>query len=102
MGYYTDYELTVTGDIDHDQLLDTLSEITGYTWDNDLTLSDVKWYDYKGHMKIISTMFPDVVFTLHGDGEENGDIWQQYFKNGKSQYAKAEITFEKFDEFKLK
>lgn len=102
MGYYTDFELTFSGDIEYDELLDALNKVTEYKWHDDLTLPSVKWYNHKVDMQIISTMFPDVVFTLHGDGEESSDIWQEYFKNGKSQYAHSEVTFEKFDEYKLK
>jgi len=42
------------------------------------------------------------MFTLHGEGEENEDIWDKYFLNGKCQVAKAEWTIPPFDPAKLK
>ena len=45
-----------------------------------------------------SLLFPDVLFTLWGNGEENEDMWVAYFKNGKSQVRKATISFVAFSE----
>lgn len=45
-------------------------------------------------MKSLSVTFPDVVFTLHGIGEEHGDEWNKYFLGGVyyTQYAKTTIA----------
>lgn len=56
-----------------------------------------KWYEHEDDMKRISKEFPEVLFTLHGNGEESGDIWVKYFKNGKMQTSKAEIKLAAFD-----
>lgn len=56
-----------------------------------------KWYDWKDDMIAMSTNFPGVLFKLHGDGEEAGDIWDAYFLNGKSQVCKAEIAIPPLD-----
>lgn len=61
-----------------------------------------KWYDYDNEMKMLSRNFPEVLFTLHGEGEDQGDIWNAYYLNGKSQKAKAEITIPKFNISELK
>ncbi len=62
-----------------------------------------KWYDHEKTMREISTKFPSVIFTLIGEGEESGDMWRKYFKNGKMQIAKAVmIHFESYDEELLK
>ena len=52
----------------------------------------------------ISKKFPEVLFTLSGEGEESGDIWMKYFKNGKVQNANTKVTIshDPFDESKLK
>jgi len=34
---------------------------------------------------------------ISGYGEENGDIWRKYFKNGKTHFSKAKIVFDDFD-----
>ena len=61
-----------------------------------------KWYDHEEDMKKISRMFPSVTFDLYGEGEESGDIWHKYFKNGKMQECPARIVFDEYDERKLK
>jgi hypothetical protein len=54
-----------------------------------------KWYTHE------SINFPNVLFTLNGEGEEPGDIWAKYFVNGKVQTAKAQLVFEEFNPSKL-
>ena len=102
MGYYTDFELVVhEGDPDREKVAERLSEISTYEWDTDLFLN-AKWYDFNLDMKKLSEEFPDVLFCLEGQGEENGDIWMAYYKNGKSQMCPAVVTYEPYDESKLK
>jgi hypothetical protein len=101
MGYYTSFTLKYTGDLDRQTLVTELEKITPYTWYDDLILPDVKWYDYQTHMKLISKKYPDILFILDGEGEESGDIWRQYFKNGLSKFDRAELSFPEFDESQL-
>lgn len=63
---------------------------------------ETKWYNHENDMREISKQFPDVIFQLNGEGEESGDIWVKYFVNGKMQTASAKITFDGFDQKKLK
>lgn len=63
---------------------------------------ETKWYEHEEHMRAISKEYPDVIFQLNGEGEESGDVWIKYFVNGKMQKAAAKITFDEFDEKKLK
>lgn len=60
------------------------------------------WYDHDVDMKWLSEKFPTVLFTLKGEGEESGDMWIKYYRNGKCQECRAEIVFAPFDESKLK
>ena len=60
-----------------------------------------KWYDFKRDMKNFSLKYKDVLFKTYGEGEENGDIWYRYFKNGKMQECFAKVVFEVYDESKL-
>lgn len=65
------------------------------------TTEGCSWYDHEEDMLILSREFPTVIFTLHGEGQESGDNWRQYFLNGKSQKVQAKITFDEFDLNKL-
>lgn len=103
MGYYTDFELTYDDDdVDEVQFAKELADISDYPWDDSLMLYDAKWYDYDKNMKQISQMYPNTVFKLQGNGEENGDLWVAYYKDGKVQSCQAKITFDPYDESKLK
>jgi len=62
---------------------------------------ECKWYDHEVDMRTVSHAFPNTLFTLTGEGEENGDMWVKYFKYGKIQRAPAKITYDEFDEAKL-
>lgn len=56
-----------------------------------------KWYDNEADMRALSLKFPGVLFTLHGEGEESGDVWKKYFRDGKAQICKARLDFPPFD-----
>lgn len=62
-----------------------------------------KWYreDYDPKMLALSREFPDVLFTLYGDGEETDDLWYTYYLSGRMQEAVAEIRFPPFDPARL-
>ena len=100
MGYYTDYELTTSSSLPPN-FLDVFLNTTGYSL-YDFTLSG-KWYNFKEDMLEISKLYPDIVFQLDGVGEESGDVWRIYFKNGKHQNANTQVTVthDGFDELKL-
>ena len=61
-----------------------------------------KWYDHEEDMRAFSLKHPGVLFEMTGEGEENEDMWRKYFKDGKMQVCKARITFDDFDEKKMK
>ena len=56
-----------------------------------------KWYDWEEDMRKVSAAFPEVHFTLHGEGEENGDLWYAHFLGGMMQYCPAKIVYDEFD-----
>ncbi len=112
MGYYTRYNLDIavvdvkTGELHPSptvqaklqwgmtSLLSELKEISGYDY---LFGEDIKWYEHEDNMRKISKKYPDVLFTLSGEGEESDDIWKKYFLNGKMQKARAKIVIPEFD-----
>ncbi len=58
-------------------------------------------WDYDTDMIQISKLYPDAIFKLEGKGEDNGDMWINYYKNGLVQECPARIVFDDFDESKL-
>ena len=63
---------------------------------------ECKWYDSDEDMKAFSLKYPDVLFTMKRRGEESEDMCTTYYKNGKMQEEFANITYDDFDEAKLK
>lgn len=89
----------VTKQINLETLKREISNEVGY----DYAFSDeCKWYDHDDDMKKFSKKYPEILFILSGEGEESGDLWRKYYKNGKVQVAEAVISYEPFDEGKLK
>lgn len=112
MGYYTRYELKVeykdkTKKLENPEnfiaLLRRECKCAEYALDEDGDTAEFcKWYESSKDIKKFSKKYSNLLFTLSGDGEQSGDIWKEYIVNGKSQECKAKITFDDFDESKLK
>jgi hypothetical protein len=64
----------------------------------DNVLSDsCSWYEHDEDMKKFSLKYPGMVFCLTGEGEEAGDLWKGYYRDGKSQKVEAQIVYPPFD-----
>ena len=109
MGYSTSYELKVKeGSSTIKEIYSKWGnnefEFEGFDYaidENGEMCDQVKWYDHEKDMKQLSILFPDVLFSLFGEGEDNDDSWYKYFKNGKMQSCYAKIDYDEFDEDKL-
>lgn len=128
MGYYTQYRLDIYrddrnkelkanpkeigadpyGEEDWDDENDPIAVLRGFSDDaayaideNGDTSEGTKWYSHDEDLIKLSKKFPEIVFRLHGEGEEPGDLWDKYYKNGKTQFCKAKIVFDDFDEDEL-
>jgi hypothetical protein len=99
MGYYTRHELTIIDGEDFN--INYEQEIADSTDYNDLFDDSIKWYDCEKDMREFSKKYPNTTFLIDGEGEESGDIWKSYFKNGKMFTAKATMVFEEFSIEKL-
>jgi len=120
MGYCTKFEIEIEGEgdhwvtgvdrdgnrvevnigIDHDVVLQEIKDLSGY---DDPFDSDIyKWYDHDEHMREISARYPTLLFTLHGEGEECGDLWCAYYQGGKCQRELAKIEYGRFNPVYLK
>lgn len=106
MGYMTRYELDYYNGNEIE--VETYNEIYEYIKNNDdmsyalIDERECKWYMHDKDMLEMSKHFPNVIFKIHGEGEEIGDLWEKYYKNGKMQICEAKITYEPYDENKLK
>lgn len=97
MGYYTRYDISENPQTVQDAI-EQKSQYNFYSGQSD----KVKWYDWQKDCLEVSKDFPNLVIKIEGGGEEQGDQWKAYIKDGKIQIAKAIVTFEAFDESKLK
>jgi hypothetical protein len=108
MGYYSYYKLEVSGNSGEytEKIIEQLrdwSEDAEYALDEEgQCMQEEKWYEADNELKEFSKHYPDRLFTLWADGEESDDQSVTYFKNGKMQKEVAKITFNPFDESKLK
>jgi hypothetical protein len=92
MGYHTNFEISAEPDVIDEDFEKVFLENTGYSlYRGGL---EGKWYKHHTDMEKISKLYPDVKFTVNGEGEENGDIWKAYYLNGKSQMCKVKTSFE--------
>ena len=98
MNYYTCYSLRLEEGGENSETVAAVIEklreidIIDYALSEDLSTSaPATWYDYDEDMLEVSRAFPRVHFVLSGDGDDNEDIWEHHFWNGKSAKYKAEI-----------
>lgn len=88
MGYYTRYTLTQERNLVSPATFAALiagNEEASYALSSDgsSTGEESKWYRNEEDMCGFSQREPMVLFKLHGEGEEAGDIWDKYFAGGK-------------------
>ena len=113
MGYYTYHDLVVLNDKGeylpeetekHEKLLTRkVFGEDGFDPDSQILFEDsAKWYDSEKDMREHSAEYPDLMFELHGEGEENEDVWIEYFKNGKMQRCQGKVVYPDFDPAKMK
>lgn len=110
MGYCTKYNLKIEKNnscfTDSEIFKQTVEKlelgIIDYALDNDLKCYNaVNWYDHPKHMRAVSSVIKNVLFLLEGEGEESGDIWKEYYLNGKMQRCKVKLVFDEFDKNEL-
>ena len=94
MGYFTSHDLEVVqGDNSLiAELLEGCEEARYSLCENGDCYGETKWYHHQEDLKAFSIKHPTALFKLSGEGEENGDIWDEYYSNGKIQVCKATIV----------
>jgi len=106
MGYTTSHTLIVhvpQGDSSDviDDLRNTSDSAKYAINDTGGTEEPCKWYQHEEDLRDFSKKYPDLLFELKGAGEDSGDIWVEYYKNGKMQRVEARIIFDPFNEHEL-
>jgi len=99
MGYNTQY--TLSWEVENFELPLDFQEKTNLTKEERFSTYQ-SWNSHEDDMKKLSLLYPEIVFTLHGVGDEFEDIWYKYFKNGKMQETRATFVYDNYDEAKLK
>lgn len=112
MGYQTTHTLTIekgfTEEIGKklDELLekaDLLYIFDDRDCDTYYPSDSWKWYEHTSDMKKISEeLGNDVLLLLEGEGEENNDVWKEYYRNGKCALYRPKVVWEDFKEEDLK
>jgi hypothetical protein len=105
MGYYTRYSLKA--EITPEELAREIHEAKDDEWlgyafvPSGESNDSWKGYEHEAEMRALSLRHPGKLFTLHGKGEEAGDVWNEYYRDGKMQREQAVLTIGPFDETKL-
>lgn len=106
MGYYTNYTLSMQGATaeEEEEIIAKLEEISGDNWDggDGEYYTYGKWYESSSDLIELSKQYPEILFTLEGDGEEYNDFWKMYVQNGKKQETFGNIVYEDYDPEKMK
>lgn len=98
MGYYTRYSLEIIEGNDYiTDYKKEISKLSGFSFVDSCT-----WYDHDKDMIEYSKKYPNVVFCLSGEGQDTGDLWKSYYKNGLVQRCKAKIVYDNYNESQLK
>lgn len=99
MGYNTRFTVSALGFTD-DSWIRELEGLSGYCFSQHLDGYTIEgsWYDHAEHLTALSEKFPGVVFELHGDGEEQGDVWILRALNGNSHRVVPEVIWPDFPE----
>lgn len=108
MGYYTFHTLSILN-ADEGMEGQIIEEFREECEEAEYALEDdgsgtqsTKWYDSDRDVARFSRKYPELIFKLHGEGEENDDLWNRYFVDGQMQVCEAKITYDEFDPAKLK
>lgn len=64
--------------------------------------NEYTWSKQDEHMCKFSLQYPDIMFSISGEGQQTNDTWITYYKNGKMQHCPAIVTYDDYDESKLK
>ena len=104
MGYITQFDLDLDGPEEALQEFveagdnggETASGVYYMDFVNGETIS-CKWYNSKEDMIELSKKFPELLFSVDAAGEEPGDLWKAWARNGKYKRIEPEMIWPKVD-----
>lgn len=103
MGYYTDYNVTITNLDNANQgiKIANMLDLREYDFSDDGTVMNFyfnsKWYDWKEDCVRVSLQYPKILIEVEGEGEESRDLWRARVQNGLCERVDAKIIFPDFD-----
>lgn len=98
MGYITHFSFELIEPDDAELAAQIEREITAEAFETtpdklgrwDSVFEDgMKWYEWHNDCMAVSRRHPEALFLITGDGEESGDIWACFFRNGESEEHRA-------------
>jgi hypothetical protein len=110
MGYYKYFTLGIDGFDTQEKLVECIekliemhpSEIGACITDDGCTNGeDATWDNQDDDMKAFSLLYPGIRFRLYCEASD-GEQWLDYYINGKHQYSPGTLTYEPYDESKLR
>lgn len=112
MGYQTTHKLTIEEGFTEEigaRLDELLEERDCYYVFNERDVGTYepadgyKWYEHREDMTWVSKeLSGNILLLLEGEGEENGDVWKEYYRNGKIAAYTPKIVWEEFKEEDLR
>lgn len=115
MGYYSNFNIEVKLDKDckyDESMIDNIIQEIADSDDctnpyeefhyldfypaNGSWFGNMKWYTCEEDMKELSKDFPGVLFIVSVKGEECGDLWKLYAKEGKTQRCNVKIIYDEY------
>lgn len=100
MGYYTKYDIKITGFDDVNQAVKIAKEYDLRDYDISYTeltaFYEGKWYEWESESINITRNYPNILIEIYGEGEESGDIWKARVRDGQCERIKGKIIFDDF------
>jgi hypothetical protein len=102
MGYYTQYDVKISGIDNANQAVKIAQEYELDDYDvsgNGKNVSanfNTKWYGWYEESVALSRNYPRILIEIEGDGEDCGDLWKARIRNGVCEIIKAKIVFDDF------
>lgn len=104
MNYQTKFTVNYKND-DHEdhsmEIFNALKDLNPDCFNNNEAINleamfkePLDWYSWNENMTALSKLFPLTTFVIYGNGQDYGDCWKAYFRNGDIDYCKSHIVYD--------